>query len=98
MRVLLTVQMDTDKANKAITDMTLAQTMKSVFDRIKPEAAYFGAKDGQRTAFVVFDLKEVSDIPSVAEPFFRDLGAKIAFIPVMNFDDVQAGLQKAGSS
>ncbi|MFF7632861.1 hypothetical protein ACFZB9_06865 [Kitasatospora sp. NPDC008050] len=90
--------MDTEKANKAITGKTLAHTMKSVLERIKPEAAYFGAKDGQRTAFIVFDLKEASDIPSVAEPFFQDLGAKVAFIPVMNFDDVQAGLQQIAAS
>ncbi len=98
MRVLLTVQMDTERANKAITGKTLADTMKSVFDRIKPEAAYFGALDGQRTGYIVFDLKDPSDIPSIAEPFFQDLGAKISFVPVMNFDDVQAGLQKFGSS
>lgn len=96
MRVLLTVQMDTAKANKAITDRTLPNTMKSVFDRIKPEAAYFGSQEGMRTAYIVFDLKDASDIPSVAEPFFQDLGAKVTFLPVMNFDDVQSGLQKLG--
>ncbi|MEV8405245.1 hypothetical protein AB0R12_05380 [Streptomyces niveus] len=97
MRVLLTVQMDTAKANKAITDRTLPNTMKSVFDRIKPEAAYFGSQEGMRTAYIVFDLKDASDIPSVAEPFFQDLGAKVAFLPVMNFDDVRTGLEKFGS-
>ncbi|WP_348532842.1 DUF3303 family protein [Kitasatospora sp. MAP5-34] len=95
---MLTVQMDTEKANKAITSNTLAGTMKSVFDRIKPEAAYFGAMDGMRTGYIVFDLKEPSDIPTIAEPFFQDLGAKISFVPVMNFDDVQGGLQKFGSN
>ncbi|MEV8284949.1 MULTISPECIES: DUF3303 family protein [Streptomyces] len=97
MRVLLTVQMDTAKANKAITDRTLPGTMKSVFDRIKPEAAYFGSQDGMRTAYIVFDLKDASDIPSVAEPFFQDLGAKVSFVPVMNFDDVRTGLEKFGA-
>ncbi|MFE3586597.1 hypothetical protein ACFXOY_03635 [Streptomyces niveus] len=97
MRVLLTVRMDTAKANKAITDRTLPNTMKSVFDRIKPEAAYFGSQDGMRTAYIVFDLKDASDIPSVAEPFFQDLGAKVTFQPVMNFDDVRTGLEKSGS-
>ena len=50
--------------------------------------------DGLRTGFVVFDLKEPSDIPSVAEPFFQQLGAKLTFTPVMNMDDVQAGVGK----
>ncbi|MFF7155979.1 DUF3303 family protein [Streptomyces sp. NPDC008139] len=98
MRVLLTVQMETEKTNKAITERTLPDTLKAVFDRITPEAAYFGTSEGMRTGFVVFDLKDASEIPSVAEPFFQDLGAKVTLIPVMNFDDVQAGLQKAGSN
>lgn len=94
MRVLLTVQMETEKANEAIANRTLPATLKSVFDRIKPEAVYFGSSEGLRTAYVVFDLKEASDIPSVAEPFFQGLGAKVAFMPVMNLEDIQAGLQK----
>ena len=98
MRMLLIAEMDTEKANKAITGNTLPQTMKSVLDRVKPEAAYFGAQDGKRTGFIVFDLKEAADIPSIAEPFFQELGAKVTFMPVMNFDDVQAGLQKYVSS
>ena len=97
MRVMLTVEMDTEKANKAITDNTLPKTMRSMVDQLKPEAAYFGAKDGMRTGFIVFDLKEPSDIPAVAEPFFQELGAKVTFVPVMSVDDVQAGLQKYAS-
>jgi hypothetical protein len=31
----------------------------------------------------------------VAEPFFQALGAKVTFTPVMTFEDVQAGLQRA---
>ena len=98
MRVLLTVRMDTEKANKAITDGTLPDTLKSVFDRIKPEAVYFGSSEGMRTGYVVFDLKNASDIPSVAEPFFQNLGAEVAFTPVMNLDDVQTGLRNFASN
>jgi hypothetical protein len=96
MRVLLTAQMDTDKGNQAIKDKKLPEIMKAALGSLQPEAAYFGAKEGCRTAFIVFDLKDVSDIPKVAEPFFMELGAKIEFIPVMNFDDVQSGLGKVG--
>lgn len=96
MRVLMTVRMDTEKANKAITDKSLAQKMQSVLDRIKPEAAYFGATDGHRTAFIVFDLEDPTGIPTAAEPFFQHLGAKIDLMPVMDFKDVQTGLAKLG--
>ena len=94
MRVLLTAEMDTVKGNQAIKDKRLPEIMKAALGSLQPEAAYFGAKDGRRTAFIVFDLKDVSDIPKVAEPFFMELDAKIEFIPVMNFDDVQSGLGK----
>jgi hypothetical protein len=97
MRVLLTVQFDTEKANKAIRDQSLATTVKSVLERLKPEAAFFGSQNGERTGFFVFDLQEPSQIPPIAEPFFQELGAKVTFTPVMSFDDVQAGLQAYGS-
>lgn len=96
MRMLLTVEMDTEKANQAIKANRLAAIMKSVLEPLKPEATYFGAQDGRRTGYIVFDLKDPADIPSVAEPFFMELGAKVTIIPVMNFDDVQSGLSKAG--
>jgi hypothetical protein len=51
-----------------------------------------------RTGYIVFDLKDASDIPGVAEPFFQELGAKVAFMPVMDVQDIQAGLQKFTSN
>jgi len=90
----MTVQIDTEKGNKAIKDNTLGKILTAALGPVKPEAAYFGSLDGLRTGFVVFDLKEPSDIPSVAEPFFQQLGAKLTFTPVMNMEDVQAGVGK----
>jgi hypothetical protein len=48
-----------------------------------------------RTGFLVFDLKDPSDIPAAAEPFFMSVQAKIDLSPVMTPEDVQAGLEKA---
>ncbi len=98
MRVLMTAQVGLEEGNQAIKDKSLPKVLKSVLDRVKPEAAYFGSTEGLRTAFVVFDLKEPSDIPSIAEPLFQELGAKVSFMPVMDFEDVQTGMQKYGSS
>lgn len=97
MRVLMTVGMDTEKANQAISDGSLPKIMKSALDAVHPEAAYFTAEHGKRTAFIFFDLKEPSDIPSIAEPFFQTLDASIDVSPAMDFKDVQAGLQKYAS-
>jgi hypothetical protein len=61
---------------------------------LKPEAAYFLADDGRRTALMVFDLVDTSDIPSIAEPFFTTMNASVAIVPVMNADDLRRGLEK----
>src|SRR4051794_4061086 len=95
MRMLLKVQMDVDAANRAIADGSWAKTMERVMPQLQPEAAYFTAQDGKRTAFIVFDLKEPSQIPSVAEPFFRGVNASIDLSPVMTLEDLRAGLEQA---
>jgi hypothetical protein len=57
---------------------------------------YFTAFDGKRTAFMVFDLPDASDIPHFAEPFFTNLNAEVLLAPAMNGDDLQKGLSRLG--
>lgn len=42
---------------------------------------------------MVFDMKDPSEMPVIAEPFFTELNAKVDFCPVMNADDLQKGLK-----
>lgn len=92
MRTMLKATMEVAASNKAILDGTLPKIMKSTADRIQPEASYFLAIDGCRACIMVFDLKDPSEIPGIAEPFFLNLNAKVEFSPVMNADDLQKGL------
>ncbi|MFE9442857.1 hypothetical protein ACFYO2_28585 [Streptomyces sp. NPDC006602] len=96
MRVLLKASMDTEKANEAIRNGTLGKLIQESVEQIKPEAAYFTVENGQRTAFLVFDMQDSSQMPVISEPFFLQLGAKISYTPVMNLDDVQKGLSQLG--
>lgn len=98
MRTIMKVVMDVVASNKAITDGLLPQLIKSTTDKIKPEATYFYTVDGCRSCFMVFDLKDPSEIPGIAEPFFMKLNAKIEFHPVMNLEDLQKGLAAAQNS
>lgn len=84
--------MDTAKANDAIKNGTLQKTVESALEALRPEAAYFTAQDGCRTAFIVFDMTDSSAMPKFSEPFFRELGAKISYTPVMDRDDLRKGL------
>lgn len=94
MRTLMKVQMDTEAATEAIKNGTMQTTLQSAVEQLDPEAAYFTTQDGMRTAFIIFDLREPAQMPVIAEPLFRTLKAKIDVSPVMNLDDVRAGLQE----
>ena len=81
---------------KAATGGELPKIMTTLFDQLKPEAAYFAPRDGHRAAYIVFDMQDSSQIVEIAEPLFQSLGAKVSFAPVMNMDDLRKGLTTAG--
>jgi hypothetical protein len=93
MRMLLTVCLDTPTTNAAIQNGALPKVWEEMFAKLNPEATYFTATGGERTAYIVFDLQDPSQMPPVAEPFF-DLNAKVTFRPVMNADELRAGLEQ----
>lgn len=95
MRTMLKVSMPVETSNQAIKDGTLPKTLEQATELMKPEASYFYTEHGKRTAHFFFDLKDVSDIPVIAELFFMNLNAEVDFVPVMNADELQAGLGKA---
>ncbi|MFJ6832413.1 hypothetical protein [Streptomyces sp. NPDC091209] len=96
MRVMLRATMDTEKANEVIRDGKLQQLMQETMEKLKPEAAYFTTNDGCRACYLFFDLQDPSHIPSIAEPLFMSLGARIELAPVMNGDDLKKGLAELG--
>jgi hypothetical protein len=93
MRMMMKVVIETHAGNKAARDGLLGKTMGALSERIKPEAAYFSPDHGNRSAFFIFDMKDPSQIVSIAEPLFQELGAHVTFTPVMNADELQKGLQ-----
>ena len=94
MRTLMTVEMDTEASNRAIKDGSLPKLMESLQEQLHPEAAYFTTHEGHRTAYMVFDLQETSQMVQIAEPLFAGLNAKIDWSPVMNPQDLQDGLSR----
>ena len=91
MRMLLRVSIPVETGNAAAKAGTLGTTIKRIVADLKPEAAYFFADDaGQRSGSIVFDLKDTSQIPAIAEPWFLALNAKISLRPVMSPEDLEA--------
>ncbi|HUK91555.1 MAG TPA: hypothetical protein VLZ81_14225 [Blastocatellia bacterium] len=91
MRMLLRVSIPVEAGNAAAKAGTMGATIERILADLKPEAAYFFADDdGQRSGSIVFDLKETSQIPAVAEPWFIAFGASVSLRPIMTPQDLAA--------
>ena len=96
MRTLLRVSIPVKAGNAAILDGRLPVVMQSLMEQLQPEATYFIADRGMRTALIFFDLKDPSQMPQIAEPLYIRLNAAVEFAPVMTAEDLWAGLEAAG--
>jgi hypothetical protein len=94
MRFLLKVNIPVEIGNAAAKAGKLGETIQSILEDLKPEAAYFTDDKGQRTALLFLDMQDASQIPAIAEPWFQAFNASIELHPVM----VAGDLAKAGSA
>ena len=101
MRMLLKVNIPTESGNAAVRNGNLQSTIKGILDELKPEAAYFAEENGKRTGYIFFDMKESSQLPAIAEPWFLALSAEITVRPAMNQQDLgtaASAMDKAAKS
>lgn len=98
MRMILKVSMPTEVMNDLVREGRLSSTMEKLLGRLKPEATYFTAMRGRRTALIVVDVAEPSDLLKVGEPFFLTLEAGVEFYPVMLPEDLAKGAAEFGPS
>ena len=94
MRFMVKVLWDVAKGNELARKGTLGETAESILQELKPEAAYFVAEKGKRSAILFVNMDDASQIPAVAEPWFLAVNATVELQPVMKMED----LLKAGSS
>ncbi len=94
MRFLLKVNIPVESGNAAAKAGKLGSTIQSILSDLKPEAVYFTDNNGQRAGYIFLDMKDASQIPAIAEPWFLAFNASIEIHPVMTPDD----LAKAGSA
>jgi hypothetical protein len=97
MRVLMHVRMPHEEFNAAVKDGSAGEKMGRIMEEAKPEALYFTEYDGQRTAIMVVDVEDSSQIPKLAEPWFLMFKADVELHPAMNPEDLnRAGLEELG--
>jgi hypothetical protein len=98
MRCLLKVSIPTEIGNERVIDGSLGPTIESILNDLKPEAAYFAEEQGLRTGFIFCNVKDESQIPAIAEPWFLAFHARVELHPAMTVDDLKraaSGFDKA---
>jgi len=99
MRMLLRVSIPAEAGNAAVKEGTLGTTIERILADLKPEAAYFFADDdGQRSGSVVFDMKDPSQLPAIAEPWFLAFNARVSLRPVMTPQDLAKAAPSLGKA
>ena len=97
MRFILKVSLPPETFNEAVRDGSVGEKIGRILEDSKPEATYFVTDNGDRGAFLVIHMEDVSEMPKYAEPWFLTFDASAEFLPAMTPEDIaQAGLDELG--
>jgi poly(3-hydroxybutyrate) depolymerase len=97
MRMLVKANFPAEKGSEAYQSGAMQRVFQAAAEALKPEAMYFYPEDGQRTAFIVFDMEGSWQLPAIVEPMFRELGASVHVTPVMTGEDLERGMKEAAA-
>jgi uncharacterized protein DUF3303 len=87
MRFLVKVSFPVEAGNAAAKKNGF-KIIQKILKQQQPEAAYFIADGGRRTGILIIDMKDASDLPRIAEPWFLALNASIEATPAMVAEDL----------
>ena len=88
MRLIFRFSIPVQKGNEAVSDGTLALALKSLVEKVKPEAAYFHLDDGCRAGTIVFEATDQLQMAEINEPLFEKLDAKIDIQPAISLEEL----------
>jgi len=98
MRIIVRAVFPHEPFSSYVRDGSIGAKMNRILGEQKPEAAYFTEFDGRRSALLVVNLNDSSQIPSIAEPWFLTFNADCHFHPAMAAEDLaKSDLASIGS-
>lgn len=102
MRMMLHVVIPVKAGNAAVREGKLGSTIQKILGDLKPESAYFTECNGNRSGYIFFDMKDSSQLPAIAEPWFLAFNATLTVRPAMTPQDLGgsggAGIEAAAKA
>ena len=97
MRMLMHLQFPLEPFNTWVRDGSAGKKVQAILEAIRPEAAYFSENNGHRGGLLVVNVKDPSDVPVLAEPWFLTFNAAVEFRIAMTPEDLsRANLDALG--
>jgi len=97
MRIVVQAKIPNEPFNSMVRDGSAGNKIKSILEDLRPEAVYFTEYSGQRGCLMIVDIKDSSEVPKYAEPFFLVFGAAVEFHVAMTPEELgRAGLDALG--
>jgi hypothetical protein len=88
MRFIFEVTIPHGKFNAAVKDGTAGAKMQKILEAQKPEHAFFTDNDGCRSGLLIVNLKDASELPALAEPWFLTFDADVRLRLCMTPEDL----------
>ena len=88
MRMLLHVKLPHREFNAAVKDGSVGKKISRILEETKPESVYFTEYNGRRGAIMIVDVRDPSQVPVYAEPWFLSFNADVQFHIAMTPDEL----------
>ena len=97
MHILIHVRIPHEPFNTMVRNGTAGDKIKQILEDLRPEVVYFTEHSGQRGAIMAVDMKDSSETPKYAEPWFLTFNADVEFHTAMTPEELgKAGLEELG--
>jgi len=97
MRMMLTVTFPNKPFNELVRKGKAGQKIQKILDELKPSAAYFTDRCGNRSVVLIVEVSDMKQIPAMSEPWFLQFNAELHWGIAMTPKDLaKADLEKLG--